>query len=606
MLNKKIAWIDLTNRTVKTEIIPMEWRRKYLGSRGIMALLEWSLTDAKSDPLSPEAPLLIGVGWMTGIPSFGGRCFVGGMNPNRPGLSIGSIGGYWGPEVKYAGFEQLVITGKSKTPVYLWITNDNIEFLDADYLRGLEVMETQEAIRRHHDDHEIRSVVIGPAGENLVRSANIMTGWKDSFGGSRWGWLMGAKKLKAIAARGTGDIELAHPEEYLLWMKEQQDKLHSSKWIRAMGRYGSLLLLSMARMGGWATYQGGKVPLGKKLEAVTADKFDPYTVSMAACHGCSVHCRHRHYIAEGKYAGTKGEGPEWSHTSMYSGSHEIVDPEAIMALCDQSNRLGMSGPMSNIEQLMEEGIITEEDVGYYIGRNDPDALSRLMDDTAYRRTPFGNIVADGPEGLKRLPREIPPRTEGRAGVKAFGMAERVNILPGYTKTNRPGIDVLGLPEDFLEKFYGGKVSGDIRSYEGKDRMVWFHEQNASVADSLGLCRFQDRFNSPHMPDFNDYVELIRLTTGMDFSVDEITEIASRITTMERLAQNQLGGGTRESERLKEPGTTIKEGALAGDFLDPAKVDEFLDGFYKLHGWDNNGIPTKELIEKLGIAKVKGL
>jgi len=607
MLDRKIAWIDLTNKTVKAETIPMEWRRKYLGARGIMAFLEWSLTDARSNPLSPEAPLLIGAGWMTGVPSFGGRSFVGGMNPNRAGLSIGSVGGYFGPEMKYAGFDQLVIRGKSETPVYLWITDDNIEFLDADYLWGLEVRETQDAIRRHHDDHEIRSLVIGPAGENLVRAANIMTGWKNSGGGGRWGWLMGSKKLKAIAAHGTGDIKIAHPKEYLSWMKEQQDLLLSRKWIKAMGRYGSPLLLSMARMGGWATYRGGKVPLGKALEAVTADKLDPYTVRMAACHGCAVHCRHSHYISEGKYAGTIGEGPEWSHTSTYSGGHEILDIEAIMALVDQSNRLGIGGVMGNITTLMEDGIITEKDVGYYIGTGDADALSRLMDDTAYRRTPFGNIVADGQEGLKRLPPEVSRRSEGRGGVKSFGMAELVNILPGYTKTNRPGMDVLGLPEEFLEKFYGGPVSGSIRDYKGKDRMVWWHEQHFAVADSLGICRFQDNFNSPHMPKYEEYKELIRLTTGLDFSVDEFVDIASRITTIERLAQQQFGGGTRESERLPETmSTKIMEGALAGDYLDPAKVEEFLDGFYELHEWDANGVPKKELVKRLGIAKAKGL
>ncbi len=623
MLDKKIAWIDLTNRTVKSETIPMEWRRKYLGARGLISFLTWSLTSAKSDPWGPEAPLLIGVGWMTGVPSFGGRTFIGGLSTNKQRVGIGTVGGHFGAEMKYAGFDMLVIRGRSETPVYLMITDDNIEIRDADYLWGLEVRETQEAIRDHHDDHEIRSLVIGPAGENGVRQSTIMTGWKNA-GGAGWGsgWLMGNKKLKAIAVHGTGDVTVAHPKEYLSWMKEQQDLLLTRKWVRALGRYGSPLLYSVSNAGGWVRSRKTDVPLGKRQEAITADKLDPYTVRMAACDGCPAHCRHSHYISEGKYAGTIGEGPEYSGVSGGGAGHEILDIEAIMALTDQSDRAGITvlggGLVGEINALMEEGLVTEEDVGYYVDWGDADALSRLIDDVAYRKTPFGDALADKEDAPKRLPPAVadwvgayeggirghlPPM----GGVKSFPLAQMVNVIPSYSKTNRPGMDVLGLPEKFLEEFYGGPVSGDYRSYDGKDRMVWFHEMMYVIGDCLGICRFLTIFNCPHAPKYEEYRELIRLTTGIDFSMDDLWDIANRIITIERLTQEQHGFGTRQWETLPEMWKTpITGGVLAGDSLDPAKVEEFLDGFYKLHGWDNNGVPPKELVKKLGIAKARGL
>jgi len=602
MLNRKIAWIDLTNRTVNAETIPMEWRRKYLGARGINNFLQWSLTDSKTDPWGPEAPLIIGAGWMTGIPSFGGRVNVAGISARATREGCGNIGGYFGPEMRYAGFDHLVIRGKSKTPVYLMITDDNIEILDAGYLWGLEVRETQEAIRTHHDDHEIRSLVVGPAGENLVAGSPIMTGWKDAGGGGvGMGALMGSKKLKAIAARGTGDIKLAHPKEYLSWIKEQQDLLLSRKWVKALGRYGTPLLFTVSAYG-WSASRKTGDRLGKAMAAVSAEKLDPYTVGMAACYGCAVHCRHRHYISEGKYAGTKGEGPEFSHTSGVGVGHELMDIEAVMAVVDLCNRLGTSGVGGEIHKLLEEGSITEKDIGYYVDYGDADAVMRLITDKAYRRTPFGNILADGEEGIKRLSEqkgvEISIRREGGGrGPVGFALGQVVGTNPGSSPhRNRPGIEALALPDKFLEDLYGGgPVSGDLTSYVGKSRMVWWHEMVYALGDSLGICRFQMVMNSPHMPKHEEYQEMIRLTTGLDFSIDELKDIANRIDTIERLILGQHGYGSRATDTLPP-----------GSWVDAVKFEEFLDQYYELHDWDNNGVPTKEMIKRLGIAKVKRL
>jgi aldehyde:ferredoxin oxidoreductase len=297
--------------------------------------------------------------------------------------------------------------------------------------------------------------------------------------------------------------------------------------------------------------------------------------------------------------------------------HGIFDIEADLALTSQCNQLGIGilAGTNAVHRLLEEGIITEKDIGYDVPRGDADALSRLMDDIVYRRTPFADALADGQDGLKRLPPEAADvhgdwRSAGSGGARSFAFAEMVNILPGYTKTNRPGIDVLGLPSKFLEELYGGgPVSSSYAEYEGKGRMVWWHERNYAMGDLLGICRFQTVFNSPHMPKEEEYIEMIRLTTGLDFTVDELRDIAERTCSIEKLTivEHQPRGGERESykfagERVKP----LKGGVLKVTALDPAKFEEFLDQYYELHGWDRNGVPTKATIKRLGVAKAKGL
>ena len=614
MLSRKIAYIDLTKGTIVQEEIPLEWRKKYLGARGINMYLLYSLINSPIAPLAPENPLIFGAGLLTGSLGFGtGRFNISAISPACGNIGDSNCGGHFGAQLRYAGFDHLLITGKSPTPVYLKITNDRIEIKDAGHLWGKDTWETQLALKDEMGDDRFQVVAIGVAGEKQVRLACVMTGPKDAAGRTGMGAVMGSKNLKAIAVRGTKDVAIAHPQELLTHFKKEVDKLMTRKWIKALGRLGTPLLFSVAHQGGWIgnpSIPGGAI--GEKGESLYAENLLPYSVGMTACTACPVHCRHRHLIPEGRFGKIRGEGPEYGALMGVGLEVGNFDLESIIYASDRCNRLGLDvtqlGLMINFAmELYQKGIIDTDYIGMPLEGGNMDTILSLIEDIAHRRG-FGDILADGAYALERLPREasrymcliknMPAGPPGWGVVRSFSMAMAVSSLPAHAHRNRPGIDVLRLPPEVLEKLYGGYVSPDFTSYEGKARMVWWHELLYVICDALGCCRFQTAFNSPNAPQYEEYKELIRLSIGFDLSVEELKEIAERTYTTERLLLGALGVGSRQDDALPE--RWVSEPGPGQ--LDRNKHEEFLNEYYSLHGWDKEGHPTPELITRLGINK----
>ncbi|NNG01272.1 MAG: aldehyde ferredoxin oxidoreductase, partial [Desulfobacteraceae bacterium] len=239
-LDRKIAYIDLT--TGKTEIkpIPLELRKKYMGGRGLDAYLLYNHAPKGCDPLGPENPLIISGGLLTAtLASATARTHIMAKSPLTNLLGSCNMGGFFAPELAWAGFHHLVIKGKADKPVYLWINNGEIEIRDASNLWGRTTTDTQWAIRKELGDEEIKSAVIGPAGENLVRYACVMTGIKNAGGRTGMGCVMGSKNLKAVAARGTMDINIAHPIDALEHNKKFIDQITSAKVNKVQGALGT-------------------------------------------------------------------------------------------------------------------------------------------------------------------------------------------------------------------------------------------------------------------------------------------------------------------------------------------------------------------------------
>lgn len=620
MLTRKIAFIDLTTRKVTKRDIPLEWRQKYMGARGINMMLLHSMVKADTDPLGPDNPFIVGAGLMTGVPGFGTARFnITARSPNNGNLGDSNCGGHFGPEMVYAGFHHLVITGKSDKPVYLLITNDNIQIKDAQKLWGKNTWDTQLAIREETGDPDLRIITIGPAGENLVRGANVMTDLKDAAGRFGMGAVMGSKNLKAIAAHGTKDVTVAHPQAFLDYFKEQGDALLARKWTKAMKRFGTPLLVAPADTGGWLLSHNDRVSLGENMKKLYAEKFDEHSLGMASCSGCLVHCRARYVIKGGKYAGARGQGPEYGAIGHMGINAEVLDPATVIYASQICNEAGMdvmeAGYMAGYAmELYERGIITKKDIGYSLEWGDADGMIRLIQDTIARRG-FGDILADGPYCLRRLPPEaakyitlirngIVSAVGGRV-VKSFIFSQAVSTIGGHPHRSRPGTDVLRLPADFLEKFYGGPVSPDYKDYTGKARMVWWHELLFTICDAAGFCRFQTVFNTPNAPSWDEFSKFIYVASGLDLPVATLKEMAERIYTTERLLLDRFGVGTREYDVAPDAWYTepVAAGSAAGEKLDREKWREMQDEYYKLHSWDGNGVPTRETVERLQIKPV---
>ncbi|TKJ21633.1 MAG: aldehyde ferredoxin oxidoreductase [Promethearchaeota archaeon Loki_b32] len=620
--NKKIAYIDLSTGEITKKQIPKSIRQQFLGGRGINMYLLYNHLVPGIDPLSLENVLLVGAGLLTGIPALGsGRCDIAAKSPITGAIGDSNIGGFFAPEMRMAGFDHLVITGKAEKPSYLWIHDGEIEILDASHLWGKDTFETQTLIRSDHGDEEIKSLVIGQAGENLVRFANVRTGMKNSAGRTGMGCVMGSKNLKAIAARGTLDVEFTHPDQLLTYCKEMIDMVMKNRYSRAASKWGTLIIYSTTNTTGLIrtrNFQLNQLEQGWDIEP---EEMDKYTIGMSGCYGCPVSCRHRYTLKEGSFAPIFAEGPEYTSLGAFGTMVDCKKMETILVANHLVNKYGIDtletgGLIAWAMELYEKGIITEKMTdGLRLEWGNEEVVFELIRKISQREG-FGSVLADG---FKNAIAKIGNESEYYA-IKVKGMSnlhsdERPTpslALGIATSTrgadhlrSRPAIDLYGLPEDFLEEIYGGSMSSDYRSYKGKSRMVWWQELLYAVTDSLGTCKFQTVFLAVHAPKWEEYSKLIYLVSGMQYSIPQLMDIGERIYTIERMFNIREGFSRKDDalpERYFEEATPIGLPRVKGLKIDREKFEKMLDEYYTLHGWDNNGVPTNKILQKLGIER----
>ncbi len=620
VLKRKIAYVDLSKGKTVTKDIPERARRLYLGGRGIDMYLLYNHIKPGIDPTGLENVLMIGTGLLSGIPALGsGRCDVAAKSPLTGAVGDSNIGGFFGPELRFAGFDHLVTTGGTKKPVYLWIHDGEIEIRDATHLWGKDAFETQTTIRENHHDDEIQCLVIGIAGENLVRFANVRTGMKNSGGRTGMGCVMGSKKLKAIAVRGTMDLEFTQPDRLLEYCKEMNDMIMGTRWARAQSRWGSMIIYSNTNTTGLIRCRNFQHNLMEKGKVLECENMDKYSIGMAGCYACPVHCRHRYILTEGPYAPLYGEGPEYTSQGAFGTEPDCPSLETVLVANHLVNMYGLDtletgNLIAWAMELYEKGIIDEKITGgLKLEWGSSEAVIEMIHKIA-KREGFGNILADG---IKPAIERIGGESEYYAiQIKGMGnLHSDERPTPSFalgiaTSTrgadhlrSRPGIDLYGLPEELLEEIYGGPVSSEFTSYEGKSRMVWWQELLYAVIDSLGLCKFQTVFCAVHAPKFEEWANLIHYATGMEFSKEELMTIGERIYTVERMF-NVREGFSRKDDILperyfKEP-TPLGLPIVRGKKINREKFERMLDEYYELHGWDENGVPTGKTLKKLSL------
>ena len=574
-------------------------------------------------PFDPGNPLILGAGLLTGV--LGSRLNVSGKSPESGYLGDSNVGGYFGAELSGTGYSHLVITGKSKKPVYLYIENEKISFMDATPLWGKTTMETQAMIRDELRDDRIRSMCIGPAGENQVRFACIITGPKNAAGRTGLGALMGSKHLKAVVVRGNRPFSIKSPREYIDLLRQTNQKAAQSSWGKALGVYGTPLLFKNANIRGWTSYKyHQETTVGDRGKKLYAENFNAkMSKGTVSCFGCPIHCRHRYEIKEGRFKGTRGEGPEYASITSLGPTLGNLNLESVVYLSEICNQYGIdtiSGGnyLGYMFTLYEKGIISKDDVGYELNWGDHDAIERLLIDTVYRRQ-FGDIVAEGSLAYKKIGAEAKnhlltiknvslEQTDERA-AKSFGLGLAVATRGTCHMRSRPSIDVVRYPRNLLKEFYGGDVGYDFKDYTGKPRMVWWHELFNAVTDSVGICRFASVFSSINAIGYLDIAKLLETTVGFDFSDQTLYALGERVYTLERMFITNEGI-SRMDDYL--PGMyytqPIKEGPTKGEYMDREKFEKMLDAYYEFHGWDSHGVPTEQTIDELDIndlLKVEG-
>ena len=612
MLERNIAFVDLDTASIQVQPFPLDLRRKYIGGRGMNMFLLSKYYSPSLDPFAPKNPLIFGAGLLTGTLGFGSRVSIAAKSPETGHLGDANMGGDFGAELVKAGFSHLVITGRSRKPVYLLIRNGEIQIRSAQTLMGLDTVETQRKIRTLLGDSRLQTACIGLAGENRVRYAAIRSGLKSAAARTGMGAVMGSKNLKAIAVRGTLDIRVADPHGYLNAYQRQMKKLMQTNWARALGLHGTPLLFGPANAAGFLGVRNNQfTSVGDEGSRLEAEALAPFSRGMVACFACPLHCRHRFMTADG----TRGEGPEYASIGSLGTKLGNLDLENILIAIERCNRYGLDTISTGsyiawAMELYQRGILNRGKTGIPLEWGNKRSIIKIIDMIA-RREGFGDILAEGSYAVNALGassadyllaiKGLPIEMTDERLPKSFALGLATSTRGACHMRSRPSMDVLGLPQAVLKKIYGGPVSNRIASYRGKGRMVWWHELLHAITDALGVCRFLTAFSSPHGLQYRQFARFIRLATGLEISSRELRTTAERIYTLERMLL--VGDGiSRKDDTLpkryfEEP---IPEGPAKGAVIERQGFDSMLDDYYRLHGWDKDGIPAKRTLNRLGI------
>jgi len=638
-LNRKIAYIDLSTGSIETKPIPLEIRKKFLGGRGLDAYLLYNHTKKGCDPLGPDNTLLVSGGILTATcASATARTHVMAKSPLTGLLGSANMGGFFAPEMAWAGFHHLVIKGKAKHPVYIYIHNGEIEIRDARDLWGLSVTETQWAIREELGDQEVKSMVCGPAGENLVRFANVMTGIKNSGGRTGMGCVMGSKNLKAVAARGTMDIDIAHPAEALEFNKRFIDQITSAKVNQTQGTLGTPFIWGATNSWGGIrcrNFQYNQCEYADDIEPERIDEICEETMGpyhMTGCFGCQVHCRAQYKIPEGPYAGRYDEGPEYTSQGAFGGEPDT--PRAVTVLT--GNHLVDQFGMDNLEtgsliswamELYELGIIDSKQTdGLDLRFGNDEAVLEMIERICYRKGWLGDTLADGGiAASKKIGKNSFDYLIHVKGMSNLHSDERatpalaLNIALSSRGSDhlrsRPAIDLYHLPEEVLRKIYSspvpydGPLSSEHTEYIGKAWQVFWQENCYMAVDCLGICKYHTTFLGATLPNFEDWPKVLYYNIGIEMTPKEIWDVAERCNNIERLFNLREGlkkddpekGDVLNHRYHDEP---TKRGApdVVGRVIDKKKFLEMRAEIYEHKGWDENGVPTPETLKRLGIDK----
>ncbi len=638
-LNRKIAYVNLSTGKIDIKPIPLEVRKKFLGGRGLDAYLLYNHTEKGCDPLGPKNTVLISGGILTATcASATARTHVMAKSPLTGLLGSANMGGFFAPELAWAGFHHLVIKGKAKGPVYLWIHNGEIEIRDAASLWGKTTTDTQWAIRKELDDEEIKSLVIGPAGENLVRFANVMTGIKNAGGRSGMGAVLGSKNLKAVAVRGTMDIEIAHPKEALEYNKRFIDQITSSKVNQTQGTLGTPFIWGATNSwGGIRTrnFQHNQCEYAddiepERIDEIAAETIGPY--HMTGCFGCQVHCRAQYKIPTGPYAGKYDEGPEYTSQGAFGGEPDCKKAETVLVgnhLVDQYgiDNLEIGSIISWAMELYELGILTKKQTdGLELTFGNDEALIEMIHRICYRTGWLGDTLAEGgipaSEKIGKKSFDYLIQVKGMSNLHSDERATPALALNIATASrgsdhlrSRPAIDLYHLPEKILRKIYSspvpykGPLSSEHTSYVGKPWMVFWQENCYMAVDCLGICKYHTTFLGATHPNFEDWPKVIYYNTGLEMTPKEIWDVAERCNNMERLfnlreglKRNDLKKGDMINHRYFDEPCTRGAPEVIGATIDKKKFTKMIDELYEHHGWDKNGIPTPETLKRLGLQK----
>ena len=610
----KVMRINLTDKTAREEELTQEVARDYIGGAGFGIKYLFDEVPKGTDPLGPENKLIFAAGPFSGtsVPC-SSRMAVTGKSPLTNAVGVALTGGYFPAELKFAGYDALIIEGKAEKPTYVWIKNGDVRFRDARGLWGLKTTDCQQIIKNDLKDQNVRIACIGPAGENLSRIACIINEMR-AAGRKGLGAVMGSKNLKAIAVRGTGSIGVASKE-----------KLRSaSRKMKAAMKESAVLYPEFSRTGTPSNVDNtcalGIFPAKNwsatgeftPVEQIGVEALETRNVGREFCYGCPVGCSQLKLARTEPYTGILTEGPEFETMYSFGGQTGVDNMDAIIAADRLADELGLDTISAGVVigfamELFEKEILSTSDTGgLKLNFGNHEAMVTLLRLMAFREG-IGDLLADGVEAAA---------DKIGKGADKYALHVKGLELPGYDVR---GAKAHGL--NYATAFTGAdhnrgyafqEIFGNPTPYpvdrfatEGKGRLTkWNQDVRTATADCPTMCVFLLDMAVSHFATQNT-VALMEAVTGLIYTPEEIEEVGERINNLAR-AFNVREGFSRADDTLpervmKEP---LRGGPSKGHCISMNDLKQMLDEYYTARGWDlNSGIPTREKLDELRLGYV---
>ncbi|MCZ2856915.1 MAG: aldehyde ferredoxin oxidoreductase family protein [Candidatus Bathyarchaeota archaeon] len=592
----KILAMDLTSQKIqKTSTENYFDAELFVGGKGLGALILWRELKPHIDPLSPENVLVFSTGPLTGTLCPSARMCIVAKSPSTNTFCDSHIGGHLGSEIKFAGYDAIIVRGKSERPVYLWVNNEEVEICDAKHLWGLDTFHTEEKIRNERNDPTIRIACIGPAGEHLVKFALVNTERYRQAGRGGIGAVMGSKNLKALAVQGSGQIRIHNLESFIRVAKEAREAILENKTIRARRRWGtarSVLFSSDRDLFPTRNFREATFEAAENLSAEVFEK--RFWVKHKACHGCPVNCGKLGVVRSGTYAGTVVEGAEYETASLVGANCGISNHEAIVyanMLCDKLglDTISTGNVIAFAMECYEKGMLTTKDTdGLQLNFGNEEALIKMIQKIATRED-VGNLLADG---VKQYSEKVGEKTG------AFAMHVKGLELPGWGVRAAPG---MGLAYATADR--GGchmRAWTTRHEISGVVEIVKSQQDYYAACDCLVACQFVKDVVGKER-----YVQMLNAATGMQMTTDDFVKVGERIWNLTRLFNVREGFGRKDDtlpkRMLTEP---LPSGIAKGQRLTQAQLDQMLDEYYELRRWSiQTGTPSKEKLRELELNPV---
>ena len=596
----KILRVNLTERKCAVEELSEEIAQKYLGSRGIGVKIMMDEVPANVEPLSPENKLIIAAGGLTGAPvPTSGRFMAVTKSPLTGTIAISNAGGHWGPQFKSTGHDVIIFEGKADKPVYLYINDDVVEIRDADHLWGKTITETTDILTKEFEG--CKTLAIGPAGEKLSPISAIMNDIDRAAGRGGVGAVMGSKNLKAIAVKGSNKVKLFN-EDKTKEVSQAKVKILREDPVAGEGlpSYGSAVLVNIINESGVLPVKNFQESYTDKADIISGESLtEHHLVKKSACFRCPIACGRVVKLEDGTVVG----GPEYETIWAFGADCDLYDLEAINQanmICNEYgiDTISTGATIAAAMELYEKGYIKDEDIaadGLSLKWGDAVAVVGWTKKMALREG-FGAKLSEGsyrlaesfgaPELSMTVKKQELPAYDPR-GIQGHGLSYAVNNRGGcHIKGYMISPEILGYPEK-LDRF----------SLEGKAAYTKIFLDLTAVIDAIGLCVF-----STFGLGLPDYVHMYNAVVGDIYTDETLLEAGERIWNLEKLFNIREGISSSED---KLPKRLIEDPVPNG----PSKghvhqLKDLLPEYYSVRGWDEDGMPTEETLDRLGLSEYK--